>query len=88
MGRVRAAIIAISSPSPGGAPPPLPYIHALIHTHHEHHHHVPSFIPTQLPLLVHLSQSFFRCAVSASVASFTVGWAHSGLVAFCDKVIF
>ena len=35
MGRVRAAIIAISSPSPGGAlpPPSLPYIHALIHTH-------------------------------------------------------
>ena len=33
MGRVRAAIIAISSPSPGGAPPPsLPYIHELIHT--------------------------------------------------------
>ena len=34
MGRVRAAIIAISSPSPGGAPTPpsLPYIHELIHT--------------------------------------------------------
>ena len=29
MGRVRAAIIAISYPSPGGAPP---YIHELIHT--------------------------------------------------------
>ena len=32
MGRISAAIIAISSPSPGGAPPPLPYIHELIHT--------------------------------------------------------
>ena len=45
VGRVKAAIIAISSLSPGGAPSPfLPYIHALIHTH-------PPRTPPPSPLL-------------------------------------
>ena len=86
-----------SSPShlyPQGVPPlpplSLPPLHPRTHphTHHEHHHQVSSFIPTRLPLLLHQLQSFVRCVVSACVASFIVGWARSGLVALCDKIIF
>ena len=55
MGWVSAAIIAISSLSPGDALSPLPYIHPLIH---QQHHQVSSFIPTLRLLFLHLSQRF------------------------------
>ena len=92
VGRVGAAIIAISSLSPEGAPPSSlpPPLHPHTHppTHLHHHHQVPSFIPTLLPLLLHLSQSFVRCGCNCVYGQFHCWLCAQWFGCFVRQIIF
>ena len=93
VGRVRVAIIAISSLSPGGASSPpvtLPYIQPIIHPPTTN---TTTMSPLSYPHYFHSFCTYHRVSfvvvqVRVCVASFIVGCARIGLVALCDKMFF